>query len=142
MLGQIAISQKPASGKKSNRPNVYRSSVTFTPPSWLSSVALRWDFEIRKVLGCGLPKLTLSLTPVRYNPDPELKAAIVNFDILQLQRLFREGIARPTDHVVIRKPVSLLEVGFLALYERELVHNLFNVWLGLRCASGETELSP
>jgi hypothetical protein len=120
-LGQIVISQKSISRKKSNRPNVYRSSLTFTPPSWLSSVTLRWDFETRKVVGGGLPKLTLSLTPVRCNPDPELKAAIVNFDISQLQRLFREGIARPTDHVVIRRPVSLLEVGFPAPCEGELV---------------------
>jgi hypothetical protein len=124
-LGQIVASHNSVSGKKSNCPNVYHSTLTFTPPSWLSSVALHWDFDICKVVG-GLSRLTLSLTPIRYNPSPELKAAITNFDIPELQRLFREGIARPTDHIVLRRPVSLLEVRLQPYVNATMFHNLFH----------------
>lgn len=59
-----------------------------------------------------LPQITISLSPIRYNSNRELKAVITNFDIAGLQRLFRTGLARPTDYVLDRRPISLLEVSF------------------------------
>ena len=108
--GQIAVIQKTVSGRKPDSPKMHHASLTFTPPSWLSSVSIRWDLDVRTVVG-GLPRLSLSLSPVHYNPSPELKAATINFDVVELQRLFHEGIARPTDQVMLRRPVSLLEVS-------------------------------
>jgi hypothetical protein len=89
-----------------------RYILAFIPPPWLSYVVLQWELQMCRTIGGGLPGINLSLTPISYNPNPELKAAITNFDIAALQGLFREGVARPTDYVLLRKPMSLLEVGF------------------------------
>ena len=121
-LGEIVVNQKSILGKRRDCIKIHQTSLTFTPPSWLSSIALRWDLGISTVIS-GLPRLTISLSPIRYNPSPELKSATVNFDILGLQRLFHMGIARPTDQVILRRPVSLLEVSPSALSCWNVVHN-------------------
>ncbi|KAH0542506.1 hypothetical protein FGG08_003102 [Glutinoglossum americanum] len=87
----------------------HRHILTFVPPPWLSYIVLQWEFQMCEATGGGLPRMSLSLTPVSYNPSPEFRAAITNFDIAELRRLFREGAARPTDYVLLRKPMSLLE---------------------------------
>ena len=109
LLGQVASSRIVTAGKRLNEPYHYQSTFTFIPPSWLSILVLHWDLQINMVLNRH-PRLSFSLSPICYNPSQELKAAIITFDLPELQRLFREGLAHPTDYIVQRRPVSLLEV--------------------------------
>src|SRR5579862_7049125 len=98
--------------EKGSHSHQARHTLAFIPPRWLSYVVLQWELRMCRGIDGGLLGMALSLTPVSYNPNPEFKAAITNFDIAALRGLFRDGIARSTDHVLLRKPMSLLEVGF------------------------------
>ena len=109
LFGQIASSRSINAGNRLNGPCYHHSTFIFIPPLWLSTLTLYWDLQINSVLNRP-PRLSFSLSPVRYNPSPELKTAITTFDLTGLQRLFREGLAQPTDYIVQRKPVSLFEV--------------------------------
>ena len=110
LFGQVASSRSITAGKKSN--GLFHYTFTFTAPSWLTILVLHWDLQIHGVLNRP-PTLSFSLSPIRYNPSQELIAAITTFDLPVLQRLFREGLAQPTDYIVQRRPVSLLEVCLL-----------------------------
>ena len=112
IFGQIASSRSIDAGKRLSRPNHYQSTFTFIPPSWLSALVLQWDIQIKNVLNRP-PRLSISLSPIRYNPSQELKDAITTFDLPVLQQLFQEGLAHPTDYIIQRRPVSLLEVCLL-----------------------------
>ena len=109
LFGQVASSRSISAGKRSNGLYHYHSTFTFTPPSWLSTLVLHWNLSINSLLNRP-PMLSFSLSPIRYNPNQDLNAAISTFDLPGLQRLFREGLAQPTDYIVQRRPVSLLEV--------------------------------
>jgi len=111
LCGQVASSRSITAGKRSNEPKQYNHhyTFTFTPPQWLSNLVLRWDLRIKSVLNRP-PSIRVSLSPILYNPNQDLKAAITTFDLPGLQRLFREGLAQPTDYIIQRKPISLLEV--------------------------------
>lgn len=124
LFGQVTSSRSITAGKRSNGPYHYHSTFTFIPPSWLSTLVLHWDLQINSVLNRP-PRLSVSLSPVRYNPSQELKAAITTFDLPGLQRLFREGLAQPTDYIVQRRPVSLLEVCLPVKLESGLSHFSF-----------------
>lgn len=121
LFGQVASSRSITVGKRSNGPYHYHSTFTFTPPPWLSILVLHWDLQITSVHNRP-PRLSFSLSPIRYNPSQELKAAITTFDLPGLQRLFREGLAQPTDYIVQRRPVSLLEVCLAVNFESGLSH--------------------
>jgi hypothetical protein len=127
-FGQIATSHNFVFGKSSNHPNIHHSTLTFIPPPWLSYLALHWEFCIRKFVG-GLPRMTVSLSAVRYNPSPQLKAAITNFDVPELQRLFQEGLARPTDQVVFRRPIPLLEVSYPSHLDATVLYNFIHAMI-------------
>ena len=124
LFGQVASSRSITTGKRSNGPYHFHSTFTFIPPSWLSRLVLHWDLQIDSVLN-RTPRLSFSLSPVRYNPNKELKAALTTFDLPGLQRLFREGHTQPTDYIVQRRPVSLLEVCLPISLESGLSHFSF-----------------
>lgn len=121
LFGQVASSCSITARKRLQDPYHHHSTFTFTPPPWLSTLVLHWDLQITTVLN-RTPSLTFSLSPIRYNPSQELKAAITTFDLPGLQRLFREGLAQPTDYMVQRRPVSLLEVCLPVDLESGLSH--------------------
>ena len=121
LFGRVASSRSINAGKRLNDLYHFHATFTFVPPSWLSILVLRWDLRMNTVLHRP-PKLSFSLSPVHYNPSQELKAAITTFDLPGLQRLFREGLARPTDYIVQRTPVSLLEVCLPVTIESGLSH--------------------
>ena len=108
--------------KESNEPTVRHLSFTFIPPPWISRIVLHWNLQIQKTLS-GLPKISVSLSPLRYNANQKLKAAVTSFDIPGLQRVFREGLARPTDYILQRKPISILEV----CWQASIKVNAFNI---------------
>ncbi len=111
LLGKVISSCNLTARRGSSGRTVCHCSFTFIPPPWFSHLVLHWDLQIRRTVS-NFPGMTVSLSPIRYNPSRELKAAVTNFDIPGLQRLFREGLARPTDYVFHRRPISLLEVSF------------------------------
>ena len=121
LLGQIASSRTINVREKLNGSHHYHSSFTFIPPPWLSMLVLHWDLHFNSILNRP-PRISLSLSPVSYNPSQELKAAITTFDLPGLQRLFREGLAQPTDYIVQKRPVSLLEVRRPVDLEPGLAH--------------------
>ncbi|KAF2465913.1 uncharacterized protein BDR25DRAFT_396019 [Lindgomyces ingoldianus] len=83
--------------------------LTFIPPRWLSSLILQWEFRFNDEKS-RFPALGVFLTPIRYNSDPRLIKAIKSCDAAQLRELFRSGIARADDYVLMRRrPVLLLE---------------------------------
>ncbi len=109
LFGQVASGHNIADGNRSRRPSVYHSTFTFIPPLWLSQLVLHWDLWIQRS-SSHFPKISFSLSPIRYNPSHELMNAITNFDTSELHRLFREGHAHPADYIVQRRPVSIFEV--------------------------------
>ena len=109
LLGKVLSSNTFVARKGSSGPSIH-CTFTFIPPPWLSHLVIHWDVRIYKTVS-SLPRITLSLSPIRCNPSQELKAAITRFDVMGLQRLFREGLARPTDYIFDRRPISLLEVS-------------------------------
>lgn len=121
LFGQVVSSRNITPGKRSNGPYHYHSTFTFTPPLWLSTLVLDWNLQISSVLNRP-PRLSISLSPIRYNPNQDLKAAITTFDVPGLQRLFQEGLARPTDYIVQRRPVSLFEVCLPVSFESGSSH--------------------
>lgn len=121
LFGQVASSRSMTAGNRSNGPYHYHSTFTFTPPLWLSTLVLRWNLQIISAFNRP-PRLSISLSPIAYNPNQDLKAAIITFDLPGLQRLFREGLAQPTDYIVQRSPVSLLEVCIPDNFESGLSH--------------------
>lgn len=108
-LGQIVFDYEAAAKRGSRRPSAYRLTYTFIPPAWLSYLILHWDLHVQK-MSSRPPRLSFSLSPMRYNPSSELKAAVTRFDTPSLYRLFGEGRAHPTDYIVQRRPITLLEV--------------------------------
>ena len=94
--------------------------ITFAPPRWLSSVMLQFSMEILQNLHSSLPGFSVNLTPFTVNYNPLLSKAIREDDVAGLQKLFRDGLARPTDYIPLfyrvfrRGPVSLLEVGSIS----------------------------
>jgi hypothetical protein len=111
-LGTAILGTDVMSTKGSQRCMRSASTFTFIPPRWISRLVLCWILEIRDC-SVGLPRLSLSLSPIRYNSSKDLKTAIESFDIAKLQRLFRAGLAGPNDYVLSRRPVPLLEVSRL-----------------------------
>ena len=124
LFGQVVSSRSTNAGKRLNGPYYYHSTFTFIPPLWLSALVLHWHLRVESVLNRP-PTLSFSLSPVRYNPSQELKIAITTFDLPGLQRLFRERLAQPTDYVVQRRPVSLLEVSLPFNLESWLISSFF-----------------
>ena len=110
MFGQVVTSCRPTSRQRSRRRSFYHFTYTFVPPMWLSNMILHWDLRLQKMLHSP-PRISLSLVPIRYNPSRELKAAVIDLDTSKLHRLFRDGLAHPTDHIVQRRPITLFEVG-------------------------------
>lgn len=111
LLGKLISSRNLVATKGPNGSTVFHWTLTFIPPSWFSHLVLHWDILIQRAVS-NYPRITMSLSPIRYNASRELKAAIANLDISGLQRLFREGLARPTDFVLYRRPITILEVSF------------------------------
>ena len=90
--------------------------IKFGPPRWMSSIALEFALEFRHNCHGSWPGLSVSLTPFTVNYNPLLSKAIEEGDVAGLQKLFRDGLARPTDYVPecgfwSYGPMSLLEVG-------------------------------
>jgi len=99
--------------KKAGGVSPVSCSLTVIPPTWLSSLILRWEFGLRETSG-NIPLIGLSLSPINWNTRPELLEAVRTCDAMELRKLFRSGIARPGDHIVLRrKPMLLVEVMLL-----------------------------
>ncbi|KAH8884415.1 hypothetical protein GQ53DRAFT_770994 [Thozetella sp. PMI_491] len=80
----------------------------FVPPRWLGNTSLEWDFRLQQVQG-QWPSLSAGLTPITYNPHPELRSAVKKFDAEKLRGLMRHGLVRPSDYALIdKRPVTLL----------------------------------
>ena len=103
------VTGRPMFGRWSNKSQTRRCTFTFVPPSWLSRLIIHWDLQLYRTAS-GLPSMTMRLSPLVCNTNPRLKAAINQFDIGELQSLFRGGLARPTDVIFHRRPMTLLEV--------------------------------
>lgn len=99
----------PMFGRWSNESKTRHYCFTFVPPSWLSRLIIHWDLQLYQSAS-GFPSMTLRLSPLVCNTNPRLKAAINQFDVGNLQSLFRGGLARPTDYIFHRRPMTLLEV--------------------------------
>jgi len=91
--------------------------LTFVPPRWFSTLILQWELRLHNE-SHGFPSIGISLSPIRYNSNPLLEEAIKSCDLLELQKLFRCGLARPKDYLLLRRrAVPLLEVTFCIPFE-------------------------
>jgi hypothetical protein len=91
--------------------------LTFIPPRWFSTLILQWKFRLRYE-NHGFPAVGISLSPIRYNSHPVLVKAVKSCDVMELQKLFRHGLARPNDYLLLRRrPMLLLEVTFCIAFE-------------------------
>ncbi|KAF2183907.1 hypothetical protein K469DRAFT_710266, partial [Zopfia rhizophila CBS 207.26] len=95
--------------RKSGQRSSLNYYLTFIPPRWLSSLILQWEFRFHHA-DHSFPALGVSLSPIRYNSHPRLVKAIKSCNALDLQELFRCGIARADDYLLLRgRPTLLLE---------------------------------
>lgn len=114
------VTGRPMFGRWSDESQTRHCTFTFVPPSWLSRLIIHWDLQLYKTAS-GLPSMTMRLSPLVCNSNPRLKAAINQFDVGELQSLFRGGLARPTDYIFYRRPMTLLEVSHVVLITRLLL---------------------
>ena len=112
-FGKI-VTGRPILGRWSDGSRARHCTFTFVPPPWLSRLIIHWEFQLYKTTS-GFPSMTMRLSPLVYNTSPRLKAALNQFDVGELQSLFREGLARPTDYIFHRRPMTLLEVSYVVL---------------------------
>ena len=92
-----------------------RISISFAPPRWLSSIMLRFAVDFRHNLDTSWPDLSVNLTPFTVNYNPLLPQVIEAHDVAGLQKLFVNGLARPTDYLPGNYggvPVSIFDVWF------------------------------
>ena len=109
-LGNLLVKYEVVREVDGTRESQHRCSLIFVPPRWLGSAALGWEFRASHSASCRLPGLGISLSPMVYNRSPELRSAIVKFDVEMVMRLMRSGAARLSDYLPDKKPVTLLEV--------------------------------
>ena len=71
--------------------------------------------EMCHALNERLPIMSFNLTPSTINDHPLFLQAMKKFDVEGLQKLFGDGLARPTDHLSLAEwgggPTSLPTVG-------------------------------
>lgn len=128
------ITGRPMFGRWSDGSRTRHCTFTFVPPPWLSRLIIHWELQLNRITS-GFPSMTMRLSPIVYNTSPRLKAAINRFDVGELQSLFREGLARPTDYIFHRRPMTLLEVSYLVLVN----HLSLIICLGCCCTNRETQ---
>ena len=105
-IGSLQISLHQARHSKRSKRSVsqeYRDSavtVTFVPPRWLSSSAIKYALK----LSCGSTtsnwQWSASSQPLIINCNHVFLEAVKKCDIEGIRRSFQEGIARPTDHIL------------------------------------------
>ena len=96
-------------GKSGQRP-AFSYCLTFIPPRWFSTLILQWELRFRYA-NDGFPVFGISLSPIRYNSHPLLVKAIKSCDLVELQKLIRDGSVRANDYLLLRRrPMLLLEV--------------------------------
>ena len=92
-------------------------NVTFIPPPWLSSLALRFSLQMRRH-GLEREILRSSLRPVVINGIPLLLEAIQSCDVCKLQRLIQTEKLHLTDYVV--KDGELTPLGEVSIRDDRL----------------------
>ena len=75
-------------------------SVNFVASKWLSKLAISFMAKIYCDCISREWKLGANLKPIVYNSDPSFIAAVRARDVEGLRKVFRMGMARPTDYIV------------------------------------------
>lgn len=108
-LKTISHANCPNRSGQRSAPSYY---FTFIPPQWFSTLIVQWEFRLHYA-NDSLPTLGISLSPIRHNSHPLLVKAIKSCDLVELQKLFRCGLAKANDYLLLRRrPILLLEVPF------------------------------
>ena len=75
-------------------------TATFVPPRWLSSFAIKYAIVVNYSLNGNYWRHSMNLDPMTVNHNPIFIKAVENCDVKGVQKSFREGLARPTDHII------------------------------------------
>ena len=79
-------------------PQVFTESdiaITFVPPRWLSRVAINYSMKL------GFDSISATLNPLTVNYNPVFMDAVRDVDVEGVRRSFAEGLARPTDCILM-----------------------------------------
>ena len=98
----VSPRQESTSSKNSAPEDGMESKITatFVPPRWLSSLAIKYAIVVNyNSMGNYLCQ-SMNLNPITVNYNPNFIEAVMNCDVKGVQKSFREGLARPTDHII------------------------------------------
>ena len=73
--------------------------VTFAPPRWLSSFAIKYTVKLSCDLTASQWQWGAKLKPLTINHNPLFIEAVERCDVEGVRKCFREGIAHPTDYI-------------------------------------------
>ena len=76
-------------------------AIQFVPPRWLSVVALNYSLKLSYDLIGDQWRWGATLNPLTVNYNPFFIDAVNNLDVEGVRRSFAEGLARPTDYLLI-----------------------------------------
>ena len=79
-------------------------SVTFVPPKWLTCLAIDYRLKLGYDFISDQWHWGVNLKPLTVNQNPFVIDALKNLDLGAIQKLFREGLIRPTDYVLRNVP--------------------------------------
>ena len=78
-------------------------AIQFLPPRWLSKFAINYSMKLSYDLMSDQWRWGATLNPLTVNDNPIFIHAVSNFDVKGVQRSFAEGLARPTDYILLRR---------------------------------------
>lgn len=85
----------------------------FVPPRWLSRVVIAYSMKLKYDLISNQWPWGATLKPLTVNCNPFFLYAVRSFDVEGVRRSFAEGLAQPTDYVLVdyHGPIPWYEVS-------------------------------
>ena len=77
-------------------------ALEFVPPWWLSRMAIRYSMKLSSDLLSKQLRLGATLETETVNYNPFFVKAVQSCDVNGVRRSFEEGLARPTDYILVR----------------------------------------
>lgn len=74
--------------------------VTFVPPKWLTCLAVDYRMKLNYDSIEDQWHWGANLRPLTVNQNPFVINALEKFDLVEIRKLFREGLVHPTDYVL------------------------------------------
>ena len=99
--------------------------VTFVPPRWLSRIAIEYSMSLNWDLISSQWRWGATLRPLTVNYNQFFVNAVHNIDVEGVRKSFAEGLAKPTDYVLLwnRTPWPWYYVGLQSAFISDVLNS-------------------